>query len=284
MSGNGNGGTAAAAANGGTAGQGTQGNPGGGARGLDSGLAKSAPSAEGLNQKSYCSYRRRLKLFAKQCARRNRDTSIEGAYLVISLLQDSAWEATEQLDLDEVELADEPFSPIWELLDKLYQYEDLIEVPSRCEEFFQEFMRQKNEDLQAYILRHGTMMKRMKEVKIEVPKLLAGWHLLTRAGVPKWTHVQIKSMCSGDMEYNKVSQALMQMFGGDHRPNPKDLGRLNKDEIFYEDADDEVFYEEDEDEYYDGYDEDYGDASEDVYYEDEIPEDVENAADQVEDA
>ena len=91
-------------------------------------------------------------------------------------------------------------------------------------------------------------------------------------------------MCSGDMEYNKVSQALMQMFGGDHRPNPKDLGRLNKDEIFYKDADDEVFYEEDEDEYYDGYDEDYGDASEDVYYEDEIPEDVENAADQVEDA
>ena len=48
----------------------------------------------------------------------NRDTSIEGAYLAISLLQDSAWEATEQLDLDEVELAEEPFSPIWELLDK----------------------------------------------------------------------------------------------------------------------------------------------------------------------
>ena len=129
----------------------------------------------------------------------------------------------EQLDLDEVELAEEPFSPIWELLDKLYQYEDLIEVPSRCEEFFQEFMRLKNEDLEAYILRHGTMMKKMKEVHIEIPKLLAGWHLLTRAGVPKWTHVQVKSMCGGDMEYDKVSQALMRMFGGDHRPNSKDL-------------------------------------------------------------
>ena len=128
MSGNGDGGgsVAAAAANGGAADNGTQGTPAQGGRGLDSGLAKSAPSADGLNQKSYRRYRRRPKLFAKQCARRSRDTSIEGAYLAISLLQDSGWE----LDLDEVELADEPFSPIWDLLDTLYQYEDLIEVPS----------------------------------------------------------------------------------------------------------------------------------------------------------
>ena len=113
MSGNGDGGgsVAAAAANGGAADNGTQGTPAQGGRGLDSGLAKSAPSAEGLNQKSYRSYRRRPKLFAKQCARRSRDTSIEGAYLAISLLQYSAWEATEQLDLVEVELADEPSAP-----------------------------------------------------------------------------------------------------------------------------------------------------------------------------
>ena len=153
-------------------------------RGLDSGLAKSAPVADSLNQKSYRSYRRRLQLFAKQCSRRGRDTAIEGAFLVVSLLQDAAWEATEQLDLDEVELEDEPFKPIFTLLDKLYQYEDPIEVPSRCDEFFQDFMRMKNEDLQAYILRHGTMMKKMREVKIDIPKLMAGWHLLTLAGVP----------------------------------------------------------------------------------------------------
>ena len=36
---------------------------GGFQRGLDSGLAKSAPSAVGLSQKTYRSYRRRLELF-----------------------------------------------------------------------------------------------------------------------------------------------------------------------------------------------------------------------------
>ena len=82
-------------------------------RGLDSGLAKAAPSAEKLTQKSYRSYRRRLKLFAKQCSRRSRDTSIEGAFLVLSLLQDSAWEAAEQIDLDQVELEEDPFRPIF---------------------------------------------------------------------------------------------------------------------------------------------------------------------------
>ena len=61
--GNGDGNGVTTAANGGTAGVGPQGNPDGCT--LDAGLTKSAPSAEGLNQKNYRNYRRRLKLFAK---------------------------------------------------------------------------------------------------------------------------------------------------------------------------------------------------------------------------
>ena len=41
-------------------------------RGLDSGLAKAAPSAVGLSQKTYRSFRRRLELFGRQCLRRGR--------------------------------------------------------------------------------------------------------------------------------------------------------------------------------------------------------------------
>ena len=75
----------------------------GAGRGLDSGLAKTAPVGENLSQKSYRSYRRRLVLFSKQCHRRARDTAVEGAFLAVSLLGDAAWEATEHLDLDGVE-------------------------------------------------------------------------------------------------------------------------------------------------------------------------------------
>lgn len=67
--------------------------------------------------------------------------------------------------------------------------------------------------MQAYLIRHATMMKKMKEVKAEIPPLLAGWHLLTQAGVPKWTHAQAKALCGGDLKYEDVSKALTRMFG-----------------------------------------------------------------------
>ena len=47
----------------------TSANGGGIRTGLDSGLAKSASQADGLTQKSYRSYRRRLVLFSMQCHR-----------------------------------------------------------------------------------------------------------------------------------------------------------------------------------------------------------------------
>ena len=230
-------------------------------RGLDNGLAKAAPSPEGLNQKNYRNFRRRMELFKMQCNRRGRDAMVEGALLVISRLQDVAWDATEQLRFEEVENAADPFQPLLRMLDELYQYEDLIEVSSRCEEFFSEFQRNKGEELQAYIVRHRTMLKRMKEVAVEVPTLLSGWHLLTRSGVPRWTYVQVKSMCGGDIDYEKVVKALIRMFGGDSKPNPRDLSKsFQSGDAFFEDEYDEEFYEEDFDEWQEG----------EVYYEDDI--------------
>lgn len=174
---------------------------------------------------------------------------------------------------------------MYEILDNLYQYEQQVEVPSRCEEFFAEFQRMKNEDMTSYLVRHRTLVKRMRDVGVEVPALLSGWHLLTRAGVPKWTHVQVKALCGGDLDYEKVHKALMKMFGGDHKPNPKDLQRTTTTtEVYFEDdyevVDDEGYYGE----------EDTGDWwEEEVNYEEwhdeeEWTEDLEEAADATEEA
>ena len=173
-----------AQANGGTAPQGQ----GGFERGLDSGLAKAAPSAQGLTQKTYRAYRRRLDLFSRQCSRRGNTVSVEGAYLVLSQLQDVAWDATESIELDDIELADNPFEPIVKVLDALFQYEEEVELPERCQEFFEQFQRERQEELQQYLVRHQTMLKKLKDLQVDVPPLLAGWHLLMRAGIPRWTH------------------------------------------------------------------------------------------------
>ena len=110
---------------------------GGFQRGLDSGLAKSAPSAVGLSQKTYRSYRRRLELFGRQCLRRGKETAVEGAYLVMSQLQDVAWDAAESIDYDDIELDTDPFAPIKKVLDLLFQHEEEVELPERCQEFFE---------------------------------------------------------------------------------------------------------------------------------------------------
>ena len=77
-----------------------------------------------------------LELFSRQCLRRGR---IEGAFLIMSQLQDSAWDATEGIDYDDIELSENPFLPIWQTLDLLYQHEEEVELPERCQEFFEQF-------------------------------------------------------------------------------------------------------------------------------------------------
>ena len=225
-----------------------------GNRGLDSGLAKSAPSAVGLSQRNYRAYRRRLDLFSRQCMRRGKDTAIEGAYLVLSQLQDTAWDATESIDYDDVELAENPFSPIRDMLDLLFQHEEEVELPERCQEFFEQFSREKGEELQAYIVRHQSMLRKLKELQVEVPPLLAGWHLLSRSGVPRWTHPQVKAMCNGTLNVKNVAQALVRMFGGDSKPNARD-SVLRGGEVHYIDG---YEYEpEDEEDIYYGYEEEW---------------------------
>ena len=38
---------------------------------------------------------------------------------------------------------------------------------------------------------------------------------MSRSGVAKWTHAQIKALCQGELEYEKVHKELMKMFGED---------------------------------------------------------------------
>ncbi|CAL1144412.1 unnamed protein product, partial [Cladocopium goreaui] len=200
-----------------------------------------------------------LDLFSRQCLRRGREVAVEGALLVMSQLQDSAWDATEGIDYDDVELAENPFDVIRQTLDLLYQHEDEVELPERCQEFFEQFKREKGEELQAYIVRQQTMLRKLKELQVEVPPLLAGWHMLSRAGVPRWTHPQIKALCGGELNVKGVAKAMARMFGGDSKPNLKDSALrgadINMAETYkhyyeYDDVDEAYYQSYDEDEIY----------------------------------
>ena len=135
------------------------------------------------------------------------------------------WDALEGLDLDALKAATDPFKEITDVLDVLFEHEREVEMPTKCEEFFNKFGRTKGETLQAYLVRHASEVKNMREVGVDLPDLLAGWHMLIRATTPNWMLPQAKALCQGRLETARVRSALLKMFGGDSKPSPKDLHR-----------------------------------------------------------
>ena len=85
--------------------------------------------------------------------------------MILLQLQDSAWDSTEGIDYEDIEFSENPFLPIRQTLDLLYQHEEEVELPELCQEFFEQFAREKGEESAG----------------------VHSGHMLSQAGVPRWT-------------------------------------------------------------------------------------------------
>ena len=278
-------------------------------------MSRSAPSIEQkLNTTNYKNYRTRLDLYHRQVKRKGKEALLDGAFLRASLLQPHHPDLVENLDFDAMEACADGIAYITALLDKSFKYGQEVELPIRCEDFFHRFARQKSEPMQQYVLRHSTERRKLKEAGIDIPDALAGWHLFSRSAIPPWTEVQVKTMCFGDLQVDKVTEALLKIFGPDHVPNAKDLTRVARPGPLtkgveegmyadhYEEFVEDLYLEDDGYGYYDDpYDYDYYDYDEGYYGEEEsyyvgdgyeeyeydeedVPEDLNHAYDQTEEA
>ena len=66
-------------------------------------------------------------------------------------------------------------------------------------------------------------VEKIKNLNVDVPPLLAGWHLLMRAGILRWIYPQVKSMCNGELTTEKVNRILTRIFGDNNKLNIKDI-------------------------------------------------------------
>ena len=273
-------------------------------RGIDAGLAKSVPDASNIDADTYRDFRRRLDIFERMCQRRGPDAVTEGAYLIMNTLQAEAWLVTESINLDDLETS-RAFEVIRNELDTLYRYEPEVEMPNRCEDFFNQFCRIKEEKLNSYIARHALARTRLAEAGVPLPEKLAGWHLMSRSAMPRWQEPTLRSHCRNNLTVRNVAEALKNMFGGDSKANHRDVKRIEKglggrgargfEDGFAFDDYDNYGYEDYGDDIYDDYGED-DDWIEDGYYEiDEeyeqyepddqgAPPELEEAADKCEEA
>ena len=152
---------------------------------MDAGLAKCAPNSDDLSAEHYRNWRRQLELFERMCKKRGPLVISEGALMVLQNLRGQAWDACEMCDMDRLDTR-HAFDELRRALDHLYRYSPEVELPGRCEDFFSEFARLPKETLNAYCLRHGKEVLRLKESGMIIPDMLAGWHLMSRSGIPKW--------------------------------------------------------------------------------------------------
>ncbi|CAK0792453.1 unnamed protein product [Prorocentrum cordatum] len=214
----------------------------------------------------------------------------EGAYLLLQSLQGDAWDACDEISFERMDTA-EAFDEIFEKLDVLYRYTQEVELPGRCDGFFGEFARQPKETLNAYVLRHGKELTKLREAGLELPDLLAGWHMMTRAAIPQWQVPNLKALCNNRLTVQVVTESLKTMFGGDSVAHKKDIdrvrstyhGRVSREEGYWM----EDYYEEDDEAYYeDEYDPHEEYQEDDEWYEEdeEVPEDLENAYEATEEA
>ena len=190
---------------------------------MDAGPAKSMPDGTGLTVHTYRIFRRKMQIFARLCERRGVEAVSEGSLAIILSFTGDVFEALETLlDVDGNLEPANAFKRIIDRRDGHYRYTEGVELPARMENFFQAFHRLPRETLQLYILRHQKELERLKQVGMELPDKLAGWHLLQGSGTPYAQVPNVKAMCCFDLSHQNIQNALVAMFGPDHVAHNQD--------------------------------------------------------------
>eukprot|EP00959_Pyramimonas_sp_CCMP1952_P305239 6387750-Pyramimonas_sp.AAC.1 len=77
--------------------------------------------------------------------------------------------------------ANEAFDEMFGKLDVLYRYTMEVELLP-------------TETLNAHVLRHGQELSKPREAGLDLPDLLAGWHMMARSASPRWQIPNLKAM------------------------------------------------------------------------------------------
>ena len=188
------------------------------------------------------------------------------------------------------------------MFDRDYQYDPEQELPARMEELVTGFHRQRAEPLRLYVRRLDALVVKLRELKIEWPEPFLGSILLYRSTIPAWQIPNVRSSMGKGFSRIAVRDALYHMFGPDSKPNSRDVLRVTEEakhtgtehvNLAADDWADEGLEENHEyefDEWHEWHEDDVythdtcEDEQPDAEEHESVPEDLESAADQVEEA
>ena len=205
----------------------------------------------------YKEWRKRISLYHQKMVLAKR--AGESVLNIVGSLTGSAWRLVEDFDIAHAE-KETAFADILKLLDKHFQYDDRVQLPSDFDAYFG-LSRRQGQTLLSYVSDHEDQLKKLDRHGVKLPESVQGWHLLRKCNLSREQR-QLVNLRAPTLEKGKVIEALYLIFGQDHKasiqPDRRHFGKSKG--RGYVAADEETHYQDDFD--------DGGDwPSEDGYYE-----------------
>ena len=188
--------------------------PSGSTSALDTTSTKDSfiPVFDGLPA-SYQEYRKRINVYFLKMKLQKR--TAEAVLNLIGSLQGTAWKLVEDFDLSKVEEPD-AFKEVLAILDKAFQYDARVQLPSDFDGYFSHLSRRPGQTLLQYVTEHDEKLRKVEAHGIQLPPEVQGWMLLKRANVTKEQR-QLILTHAPKLEKNKVQEALYLILGQDHK-------------------------------------------------------------------
>ena len=243
----------------------------------------------------YKEWRKRISLYhQKMVLAKRRGESILN---IVGSMSGSAWRLLEDFDVSKAE-QESAFNDILKLLDKHFQYDDRVALPTDFDSYFQ-LLRKPGQTLLNYVTEHDELHRRLDRHSVALPLRVQAWHLLRRSGLTR-DQRQMIMLKAPLLDKKDVVEALYLIFGQDQkgtnvgdRPRYQHRGKGGKSRHYY--AEEESGYYNDDDDdgsyelvddfgYYEGHEEPFeqhDEWAEDEYFDQEAGyfQDDENVSD-----
>ena len=165
-----------------------------------------------LRTAKYKEWRKRISLYhyKRKLAKRPGESVLN----IIGSLTGSAWRLLEDFDIADAE-KETAFPDVLKILDKHFQYDDRVQLPSDFDAYFG-LSRKQGQTLLNYVTDHDDQLKKLERHGIQLPAAVQGWHLLRKSNLTKEQR-QMITLKAPTLEKNAIVEALYLILGQDHK-------------------------------------------------------------------
>ena len=121
----------------------------------------------------------------------------------------------EHYELKKVE-SESSFDEIMQMLDKAFQYDNIVQLPQDFENFFTHLSRKPGSTLLQYVTDFDEKLRRLEVHDVKLPDAVQGWFMLKKANLTKEQR-QLITTQAPSLERLKVQEALYLVLGQDYK-------------------------------------------------------------------